>query len=118
MTSGVWYRASLSSDQIAAGHVRLIQRAFAEAIRDAIDRHGACLFASSRGARVDRLREDGKDAGAVHTDAVFFSPASIALVPHLIAEYGAQPCPAPDRASAALLVGADGDWDLLPRSTH
>jgi hypothetical protein len=99
MATRLWYRASLSGEQIAAGHVAIIQRLFLEALTSADDSPGACLFAA---------REDG----------IFFSPASISAVPHLIAQYSALPSPPPDRADAALLVGTDADWEQLPRSTH
>ena len=51
-------------------------------------------------------------------DAVFFSPASVRLVPHLIVYYAAQPSHPPDRSRAALLVGTIADWDLLPWAAH
>ena len=51
-------------------------------------------------------------------EAVFFSPAAIAAVPHLIAVCGAEPSPPPDRDCATLLVGKQSDWDLLPRGLH
>lgn len=102
-SSGVWYQAGLSSEQIAAGHLNIIQRLFADAISDAADARGAFLFATGVGS----------DA-----TTVFFSPASIGLMPHVIAQCGATPGPAPDRAIAALLVGGEEAWDLLPHSMH
>jgi hypothetical protein len=118
MSSGVWYRVSLSTDQIAAGHVEIIRRLFADAMNDARVPAGACLFATSHDTRSGRLREDTVDDAVVNADALFFSPQSISAVPHLIAHYGARPSEPPDRARAALLVGVVADWDLLPRSSH
>jgi hypothetical protein len=51
-------------------------------------------------------------------DAVYFSPASVAAVREMIADYNAQPSAPPARGRAVLLVGLPADWDLLPRSTH
>ena len=118
MTSGMWYRAILSSEQVAAGHVEIIRRLFADAVRDARQPTGACLFATSHATRTGRLREDAGDQRTIDADAIFFSPQSISAVPHLIAQYGAQPSEPPERTRAALLVGVSDDWDLLPRSTH
>jgi hypothetical protein len=118
LSSALWYRVALSAEQVAAGHVDVIQRLFAEAIQDLPSTEGACLFATSHDTRTDRLRENVDDHVALDVDAVFFSPASIAAVPHLIAQYQAEPSPPPERARAALLVGDPRDWDLLPRSTH
>jgi hypothetical protein len=100
VTSGVWYRAALSSEQVASGYVMAIRDQFVEAVTAAGDPEGACLFATAEG------------------DAVFFSPASVSAVPHLIAVLGATPGPPPDRAGASLLAGTDSDWALLPRSIH
>jgi hypothetical protein len=118
MTSRVWYRALLSSEQIAAGHVDLISSRFAEAMKNAAAPEGACLFATSHGTREGRLREDLDDQGDLDADAVYFSPASIAAVPDLIVEYQAEPSEPPDRARASLLVGTPADWDLLSRLSH
>ena len=100
MGSSVWYRAALSSEQVASGYVMAIRDQFAEALTAAGEPDGACLFATSEG------------------DAVYFSPASVSAVPHLIALLDAQPGPPPDRAGASLLVGTQNDWDLLPRTIH
>src|SRR5687768_7548955 len=102
MTSAVWYHASLSSEQVAAGHVTILQRLFAETVGTAAGVRDVCLFVTC-----------GEDL-----TRVFFSPNAIALVPHLIAQYGAQPSPPPERATAELLVGSDQDWNLLPRASH
>jgi hypothetical protein len=114
----MWYRAGLTSEQVAAGQVDAIRRLFAEAIHDLAAAHGACLFATSHDTRTERLRENAEDHVPLDVDAVFFSPASISVVPHLIAQYQAQPSPPPERARAVLLVGDPSDWDLLRRSTH
>ena len=103
MTSRVWYRAVLSADQVAAGHVNRISKLFAEALGAAGDPAGACLFVTSPDAQ---------------SDMVFFSPAAVSSVPHLIAEYGAEPSGPPEREVAELLVGQDRDWKLLARTTH
>ena len=111
-SSGIWYRAILSTEQVAAGHVDGIRRLFAEAIAGLIESEGACLFVISAGpAPGERGSISGKDE-------VFFSPASISAVPHLIAQYNAAPSAPPDRIGAALLVGRADDWNLLPHSTH
>jgi len=100
VTSGVWYRAALSGEQVASGYVMAIRDQFAEAMTAAGDPDGACLFATTEG------------------DAVYFSPLSVSAVPHLIALLEAQPSPPPERSGASLLVGSDKDWDLLPRTIH
>ena len=116
--SGVWYCASLTSEQIDAGAIGIIQRLFTHATQTAIDGQGVCLFATSRDTRIRRLRKKTEDDATEDTDAVFFSPASVRLVPHLIAYYAAQPSRAPDRRRAALLVGTMADRDLLPWAAH
>ena len=116
--SGVWYCAPLTGEQIDAGAVGIIQRIFTHATESAVDGLGVCLFATSHGARVGRLRENAEDEATKNADAVFFSPASVRLVPHLIAYYEARPSRPPDRCCAALLVGTLADWDLLPWADH
>lgn len=118
MASNVWYRAVLSSDQVASGHVRVIQQRFAEAIRSAGNPAGACLFVTSRDSKEGRQQEDADDDVPADVDEVFFSPASVSIVPDLIGAYDAEPCPPPERAGAALLVGMEADWNLLQRTTH
>ncbi len=118
MASGVWYFASLTREQVAAGHIRIIQRLFADAMSGVIDPRGACLFGANHDTAADPVREAANDQASTGTDTVFFSPASIALVPHLIAQYDAHPGPPPERARAALLVGYHYDWDLLPQPSH
>jgi hypothetical protein len=118
MESRLWYFASLSTEQVAAGHVEIIQRLFADAINDVIDPRAACLFVASDDTRPHRTRTRVKGEWSMGAGTVFFSPASIALVPHLIAHYHAHPGPPPARAGAALLVGGACDWDLLPRPSH
>ena len=114
MTSRLWYRAGLRDDLIAADHISKIREQFAEALGAAGWPDGACLFLVTRQRHTrGRVRTDDEEA-----EAVFFSPAAIAAVPHLIAACGAEPGPPPDRACATLLVGNESDWDLLPRQTH
>ena len=99
-TSGVWYRAAISAEQRTSGYVMAVRDQFAEAITAAGDLESACLFTTSE------------------EDAVYFSPASVSVVPHLIALLDAQPSPPPERAGASLLAGSQKDWDLLPRTIH
>jgi hypothetical protein len=116
--AGLWYCASLTTEQISDGAVGIIQRLFMYATRRSPDGDGVCLFATSHDTRAGRLRENAEDDTLLDADAVFFSPASVRLVPHLIAYYAAQPSHPPDRSRAALLVGTVGDWDLLPWTDH
>ena len=115
--SGVWYRAALTNDQIGGGVVGIIQRLFSYATKTAIDGQGICLFATSHDTRVVRLREDAEDDTMMDADAVFFSPASVRLIPPDRVLRGAAE-PSPDRCRAALLVGSLADWDLLPWIDH
>ena len=92
----------------------MIREHFADAVGAAGWPDGACLFLSTRHARARRARKDDRSVA----EAVFFSPAAIAAVPHLIAVCGAEPSPPPDPACATLLFGKQSDWDLLPRRTH
>ena len=89
----------MSDALIGRHHVEVFRQHFAEALGDAKWPDGACLFLSGR-------------------DAMFFSPAAIAAVPHLIVACGAEPGPPPKRARATLLVGRQSDWELLPREIH
>jgi len=114
VNSCVWYRALLGDAVIGTRQIPMLIKHFADALEVAGSPHGACLFLS--GHRSAKARQ-GKD-DSVAPDAVFFSPAAIALVPHLIAVCGAEPSSPPDRACAKLLVGEQGDWDLLPRGLH
>ena len=118
MSSCLWYRARLGPEQIASGQVENIRRRFAAAVGGAGSPEGACLFVTSHATRAARLREDAADHTALEADAVFFSPQSISVVPELISEYAAEPSEPPERTRAAMLVGRERDWDLLPRSTH
>lgn len=115
MPSALWYRAVLRDDSVVQGHVSAIREQFADALEAAGWPDGACLFVARRDGSGRRAR--GR-ARAIEAEAVFFSPASISAVPHLIAACGAQPSPPPGRAGATLLVGNPTDWDLLPRPTH
>lgn len=115
MTSGLWYRAVLRDDRIADEQISMLREQFAVALEAAGWPDGACLFLVSRHTRSGTVREDESTGKA---EAIFFSPAAISVVPHLIAVCGAEPSPPPDRAGATLLVGRLTDWDLLPRPTH
>ena len=108
MTSCLWYRATLRDDLIST-----LREQFTEALGAAGWPDGACLFLV-----VTRHIRRGRVRGNEEARAVFFSPAAIAAVPHLIAVLGAEPGQPPDRACATLLVGKPSDWDLLPRAIH
>jgi hypothetical protein len=112
--SGIWYRAVLSGDVIAAGGLTALCEQFAVTVREAGEPAGACLFAITEEMAGDR-REAADD---VASTAVFFSPTAISLVPAMLARCDAHPSAPPARARAALLVGRPSDWDLLPRTTH
>jgi hypothetical protein len=99
---------------IDARQVPIIREQFTDALGAAGWPDGACLFLSWR----DRGGKRSRQAGGAVPEAVFFSPAAIAAAPHLIALCGAKPSPPPDRTCATLLVGEQGDWDLLPRALH
>lgn len=114
VTSRLWYRAVLRDGLICAGHVQMIRKHCADALDAAGWPDGACLFLGTPHLRGKRARGNASAAAEV----VFFSPAAIAAVPHLIALCGAEPSPPPERACATLLVGQQSDWDLLPCSTH
>jgi hypothetical protein len=113
MTSRLWYRAVLCDALVDARQLPIIREHFAEALGVAGWPDGACLFLSTRHVR-GKARDDVSTVG----EAIYFSPAAIAEVPHLIAVCGAEPSPPPDRGCATLLVGRESDWDLLPRGTH
>jgi hypothetical protein len=104
----------LCDSLIAAHQVPMLREHFADALGAAGWPDGACLFLSGRHRADTGLGEDGSAV----PEAVFFSPAAIAAVPHLIAVCGAEPSPPPDRTCASLLVGKQTDWDLLPRRLH
>jgi hypothetical protein len=118
VSSGIWYRAELSSEQVAAGHVEIVRRLFAAALNDTPDPLGVCLFATSGNSHPARVREETTEDEGAEADALFFSPKSISAVPHLIAQYRATPSAPPDRGRVVLLVGVEEDWNLLPRSSH
>ena len=113
MTSRLWYRAAVRGSVVAAGQISTIREQFEDALRAAGWPGGACLFLVTRPARRGTAKDKDLEA-----EAIFFSPAAIAAVPHLIAVCNAEPGPPPDRACATLLVGAESDWDLLPCPTH
>ena len=120
MTSGMWYRAALTREQVAEGHVELARRLFADAISESPDPGGACLFVTSHDAATNTggVHEEATDVDRIDAEALFFSPQSISAVPHLIAHYGAEPSEPPERSRASLLVGDEQDWDLLRHSSH
>jgi hypothetical protein len=91
----------------------MLREHFADALESVGWPDGACLFLSGRQTADTKARDDDSAV----PEAVFFSPAAIAAVPHLIAVWSGGE-PAPDRACATLLVGKQSDWDLLPRGLH
>jgi hypothetical protein len=115
VNSRLWYRAVLSDAVIGAQQVLMLVRHFAEALGAAGWPDGACLFLGGQNTTT-RTRPGNGDSDV--PEAIFFSPAAIASVPHLIAVCGAEPSPPPDRACATLLVGKQSDWDLLPHELH
>jgi hypothetical protein len=116
-TSLIWYRATISHDQAVAGHVRAIRRLFRDAIGGRADVSGMWLFATGRTARVEAAAADTAEEVA-GLDTIFFSPESIVVIPHLIAQYAAEPSPPPGRECAVLLVGEPDAWNGLPRGAH
>ena len=114
MASCLWYRAVLGDALVSACQIPMIREHFADALGAAGWPDGACLFLSTRHTRGRKVRRGASDLA----ETVFFSPAAIAAVPHLIAVCGAEPSPPPDSACVTLLVGKQSDWDLLPRRTH
>lgn len=113
VSSGLWYRVVARDASIAATQLPLISDYFAEAIFVAGWPEGACLFMTgSCSSDMTDHRDETEPA------IIFFSPAAIELVPHLIASCGAAPSLPPDRAGATLLVGKLSDWSLLPYSRH
>jgi hypothetical protein len=113
-TSRLWYRAVFGDALVEVGQIPIIREHFAEALGVAGWPDGACLFLSTRQTSGKKVREGDRAVA----EAVFFSPAAIAEVPHLIAVCGAVPSPPPDRECSILLVGTQSDWDLLPRGIH
>lgn len=99
---------------VDACQLPIIREHFAEALGVAGWPDGACLFLSTRHVRGKAAREDVSAGG----EAIYFSPAAISEVPHLIAVCGAEPSPPPERRCATLLVGKGSDWSLLPRESH
>lgn len=99
MMSGLWYRAPLSVAAVGVEHVSIVREHFSDALGAADWPDGACLFQSGN-------------------DALFFSPAAVSAVPHLIVACEAKPSPPPDRAGATLLAGRQSDWQLLPYERH
>lgn len=109
--AGVWYRAELCGARLQVQQVPVIQRHFVEALGSAGWPIGASLFV--------RLRQRAVQAeDRPEVDALYFSPASISAVPHLIVASGARPSAPPERAGATLLAGGSADWALLPFHSH
>ena len=92
----------------------MLREHFADALESVGWPDGACLFLSGRQTADTKARDDDSAV----PEAVFFSPAAIEAVPHLIAVCGAEPSPPPDRACATPLAGKQSDWDLLTRGLH
>jgi hypothetical protein len=118
MSSRVWYCAVVNSDQMAAGQIMAIRKQFAETIEAAGDPEGACLFVVNHSTDGGAECPSTDDARPEEAASVFFSPASVCAIPDLIVVCGAVPSPPPPRDRAELLVGKQGDWDQLPRSSH
>jgi hypothetical protein len=85
----MWYRALLSADQLSAGCVAVIRSQFAIAIQAAGEPTGACLFVTSH--EIADATEASDAVPKITEDAVYFSPASVAAVREMIANYNAQP---------------------------
>lgn len=113
-SSRIWYRAVLTVEQVSAGLVMIVREQFAEALGSTEAPAGVCLFAVSPGP-AKRRAAAGRDEPP---PALYFSPASISVMPYLIAACGAEPGPPPDRAQATLLVGQPSDWSLLAALSH
>jgi hypothetical protein len=112
--SQLWYRALLTEEQIEGGLLTNISQLFMKSVNAGGAPDGACLFVSIAGtSEVPEGEDDDSPA-----PAVFFSPTSVSMVPHLITLYKATPSPPPARSRVELLVGKPEDWDLLPRGTH
>lgn len=109
--AGIWYRAVLCEARLHVEQVPVIQRHFVEALGSAGWPSGASLFVTLR-RRATHVGDRPQD------DALYFSPASISAVPHLIVASGACPSVPPDRAGATLLAGGSADWALLPFPIH
>jgi hypothetical protein len=121
MASDLWYRAPLSDEGDVGTYIAAIGQQFAAAVGAVGWPDGACLFVTGRHARMESPRRDEADEKSVTPmDAceLFFSPASVSAVPHLIVLCKATPSPPPERILATLIVGKETDWDLLPRPTH
>lgn len=112
--STIWYRAFLSGEQVASGALAELCEQFAIAVRRAGETEGACLFAITDAGGGD----EGGNAEADGTTALYFSPRAISLIPLLLVTSKARPCDAPPRLNATLLVGRPADWNLLPCTTH
>lgn len=98
------YRILLSSDQILSGAQIRIMDAFLAAFTRAGGPSGMALLAG------DWIYKDPQDDGAL---PVLFSPDSVLGCKAILANYSAEPCDTPKRASSQLLIGRQSAWQLL-----
>jgi hypothetical protein len=117
-TSQVWYYAVISQEQIASGSLATLRQQFANAINVAGTAGGSCLFATIPQPATSDGSDEAAPEAATQRRTVFFSPASVSVVPQLIVLSKARPGPPPERSQVELLVGKPEDWNLLPRGTH
>ena len=90
---------ALSHAEVAAGHVRRIQDAFASLLTDVGAPPGAAMFGLPRD-------DNGAD--------LYFTPPASRIAKNLLKENGALPClPPVNEGDMALLVGGKGDHRLL-----
>jgi hypothetical protein len=86
------HEESLRDDLIAARQVSMFREQFADALGAAGWPEGACVFlimpASSSSLVTLQLEECATITNSEEADAVFFSPAGIAVVPHLTPSVG------------------------------
>lgn len=98
MQSATWFRISLTSAQVAEGHVDRIQDTFAELLIDASAPPGAAMFGMAR--------DDGVD--------LYFTPPAARVAEELLKENGAAPCLPPiNEGDITLMVGEKTDQRLL-----
>jgi hypothetical protein len=114
MASCLWYRAVLGDALVSACQIPMIREHFAMLSGPLAGPMAPACSSVRVTPRGKKMRQGTSDLA----ETVFFSPAAIAAVPHLIAVCGAEPSPPPDSACVTLLVGKESDWDLLPRRTH
>lgn len=117
MDSRIWYRAELTAEQVRRNLVAIIAERFAAAVRESEPSDGACLFTVDLAPRPGRVSARRRPRPAARL-MLFFSPASIAIVAHIIAVCGAEPCEPPGRSGAVLVVGQETDWARLAWAAH